>query len=562
MNPDAPRPVPLEAKLAIILVIASVAVFWPGLAGDFIYDDLVDIRTIDAVFKPGGWAELFTTASAQLSRPVKYLSYYIDNQMFGWRPQGWHGQSFAWHALCSVLVFWFALRLGASKGGAFIGGLWFAIHPIHAEAVVWISSRASLQSTAGLLMMIIGYDRWRTHATKQNLALMLGGGLIGFFGKEDALMIFPLILAYEHYIRNTRPSEMLKNKEALRAVVPLAVIAGIYLFLRQTILTGVAQGSRDGGVAGWLATQPVILATYIWQMIWPDPMCIDQHVDYAAGFGAAFWGSCLLLGALGGVLLARRPAWGRWQFAAALFFVTLIPVLGIVPINQPRADRFVYLPSVAGALALAWVADFPSVRGRMRPLALGLGAAALVFYSWRSWDYSKTFLNERTLWENVLTINPRSYRGWANMAAMNNNSGKADIALQQVERSLQIRPEYPEGWVIKAFALQQLGRVKEAEELYRKALAAVPDEPRWLFLLAEVVQLDGRMDEAEKIYDRLFGVRPGYVDARISAGALAIQMKNARKAREHWETALRYEPGNSSAQHNLRVLERSGAQAR
>src|SRR5678815_1065035 len=105
---------PLKTVLPLFVLIVSIAVFWPGLKGDFIYDDLVDIRNVDPVFTPGGWSQLFTTASAQLFRPVKYLSYYLDNLLVGWTPNGWHWQSVLWHGLNSVLLFFLARRFGAS----------------------------------------------------------------------------------------------------------------------------------------------------------------------------------------------------------------------------------------------------------------------------------------------------------------------------------------------------------------------------------------------------------------------------------------------------------------
>lgn len=560
MNPDKPgaqRLPPADFMIGIVLAVFATAVFWPGLSGSFIYDDLVDIRNVDAVFSPGGWTDLFTTASAQLYRPVKYVSYYVDNLLFGWNARGWHGQSVLWHAVNCVLLMQLAKRLGASRTAAAIGAGWFAIHPIHAEAVVWISSRASLQSTTGVLMMLIGYDRWRAERSNQNLAILLAGGFIGFFSKEDALMIFPILLAYEWYLRRMGFSELAREKYVHLALGPLAALGALYVLLRQSILAGISQGTHEGGFSGWLSSEPVILATYLRQLIWPDPMCIDQPVNYSAGFGGSFWMAAGLLATLGALLAVRRPSWGRWQFAVTFFFISLIPVMGLIPINQARADRFLYLPSVAAAVALGWLVDAAGQRFQVRTALLLALAALGSFYGWRTWNYSKTFLNEGALWEQVMAVNPKSYRAWANVAALNNNAGRFDQALPQIDRALNIRPEYPEGWVIKAYALHRQKQFKEADVLYRKALQSVPDEPRWLFLLADLEQEQGRLDEAEKLYDRIFTVRPGYVEARISAGTLAIEMKNFNKARAHWQEALKHEPRNADAQHNLRLLERN-----
>ncbi len=583
---EAPQDKPTEAKadqgkawlLGVLVFLAGLLIFFPGAKGDFIYDDHVDIRNVDNVFTPGAWPELFKTASAQLYRPVKYLSYYLDNVLFGWKPEGWHWQSYLWHALNGVLLFALAKRWGASLLAATLGALWFAIHPIHAEAVVWISSRASLQSTTGVLLMLFFYDRWRQREQKADLVGLLVAGFIGFFSKEDALMVFPLIVMYEIFIQQTgaplTPAlspprgegdgrcdlmlKLLKQKSFLVPVVLLGVLAVIYVGLRQSILTGLSQGAREGGVAGWLWTLPVILTTYLRQLFWPDPMCIDQPVDYAAGFGVEFVLSVAVLLLLVGTVSVKRAAWGRWQFAIGFFFITLVPVMGLIPINQPRADRFLYLPSVAAALCVAWGWDWAANQPKLRTVALVFVALTLGWFGWRSWDYSKTFLTDRVLWEQVISVNDYSYRGYANLAAAENNAGRPQNGLQLVEQSLAIKDDYPEGWIIKGYSLAMMGKQAEAEVQYRQAIASVPDEARWLFLLADLLERQQRNAEAMELYERIATVRPAYVEARLSAGFLAATMGQLGKAREHWEAVLKYDPSNEAARKNLEIMAKQG----
>lgn len=582
---EAPPDKPTEAKadqgkawlLGVLVFLAGLLIFFPGAKGDFIYDDHVDIRNVDNVFTPGAWPELFKTASAQLYRPVKYLSYYLDNVLFGWKPEGWHWQSYLWHALNGVLLFVMARRWGASSLAAGLGALWFAIHPIHAEAVVWISSRASLQSTTGVLLMLFFYDRWRQRERKWDLVGLLFAGFIGFFSKEDALMVFPVIVLYEWFLRwgvmgpgplSPRRGEgdgsfseivsILKQRAFLLPVILLGLVAVVYVGLRQSILTGLSQGAREGGVAGWLSTLPVILTTYLRQLVWPDPMCIDQPVSYDVGFGLAFWLSVVVLLVLVGIMTVREKAWMRWQFAIGFFFVTLVPVMGLIPINQPRADRFLYLPSVAAALCVAWGWDWATKQPKLRTVALAFVALTLGWFGWRSWDYSKTFLKDRALWEQVISVNERSYRGFANLAASENNERRPENALQLIDEALKIKADYPEGWVIKAYSLSVMRRTKEAEELYRKAIESAPEEARWLFLLADLLERENRNEEAMKLYDQIALVRPAYVDARLSAGVLAVKMGLFQKARDHWEAVLKYAPQNEAARSNLEVLAKQG----
>ncbi|MGA3266559.1 MAG: tetratricopeptide repeat protein [Verrucomicrobiota bacterium] len=543
--------------LAMALVfLAGLLVFLPGAAGNFIYDDIVDIRNTDDVFIPGAWPKLFLETASRLYRPVKFLAFYLDNRLFGWQPCGWHWQSFLWHALNCVLVYLLARRLSCSLAGAALGGLWFALHPIHTEAVVWISSVSSLLSTFGILAMILSYDHWRPRPSGWAAAGLLGGAFIGVFSKEDALMIFPLLALYEWFVHGETPVVWLRKKALLAPLLLLGAVAVVYLALRQSLISGFNQGQRPTGLAGWLSTFPVIVLTDLWQLIWPDPMCVDQPVNYDAGFGPAFWLSLLVL--VGGAifLLVRRPAWSRWQFAVAFFGISLIPVLGFIPINQPRADRFLYLPSVAGALAVGWLWDWAATRPRWRTACAAFLAASLFWFGWRSWDYSKTFLNDTVLWENVISVNPASYRAFGNLAAEANNQGQPQKALALVEKSLAVKPDYVEGWVIKAYSLELLGRSAEAAALYRQAIATGGEDPRWLYLLADLLQREKQYASAEQLYDRIAQIRPGYAEARLAAGLLALQMGEGDKAEAHFAAVLRADPGNQTARDCLNALHR------
>ena len=59
------------------------------------------------------------------------------------------------------------------------------------------------------------------------------------------------------------------------------------------------------------------------------------------------------------------------------------------------------------------------------------------------------------------------------------------------------------------------------------------------------------MGEAAELYEAVLRRRPGYVEAHVAAGLLAIRGGVRSHAIEHWESALKYDPRNREAQHNL-----------
>jgi len=588
-----------SARWDYVLVAALAFLVYAGsLKNDFVYDDLVDIREVDTVFTPGAWPEMFYTASARLFRPFKYLSYHVDNVIWGWRPMGWHLSNLLWHALTCGLLLAFLRRVGLPRSAALAGGLWFALHPVHTEAVVWVSSRASLMSTAAVLGICLAYLSWRERGNARSLVAMGAWAFLGFFSKEDALMAFPIIGALEWLLLSKGRFDFLKGEAFWKPVFVMAPLAIVYVALRQSILSGLAQGEWANGFTGLVATLPVILARYQGQLIYPFSMTLDQPLDYEAGFGWLFWGSLILVGALVAILALRRESARRWQFCVVWFFVTLAPVMGFIPINQPIADRFLYLPSVAAALAVGWAwemfvgsrcsrrgsqqpeigetsiarhvietnakveqcsalpKDGHGLRTRMVVVAFG---GLLIAYAVRSASYARVWKDEPTLWAHAVEKNPESYRGWLNLGVLANNRGDYAEGLRLVDKALEVRPGYVEARVARAYSLGGLGRHAEAEIIYRESLAVHPDNTIWMNLLAHTLQQTGKFSEAKAVYDHILELRPNYIDAREAAGLLAVRFGDLNAAIDHWEIALKLDPARESVRRNLEIARREKA---
>ncbi|MFP6878639.1 MAG: tetratricopeptide repeat protein [Roseibacillus sp.] len=551
-NRKSPR---FHILIAALVAVLGFVMFSPALNYEFIYDDHVDVRQVDNVFTPGAWPELFTTTSARLYRPFKYLSYYLDNKLFGWDSKGFHLTNCLLHAAICALLYGVLLRMRITWMGAGLAALFFAIHPTHTEVVAWVSTRASLLSTLAVLGMAWFYMGWRRDGRKSDLLGLALCGFLGFFSKEDALMILPLLVAMEWLLNpgGLRLRNLLRRPFVVPVVI-LSVIAVSYVGIRQSLISGLEQG--DGaGLLSVLASLPVLMIRYFGLTLFPAGMSIDQYVDYESGFGLKFWLCLLALLPILAVFFIRRPEMNKWKFAIAWFFIFMFPVMGLIPINQPFADRFLYLPGIAFCIAIGFGWDALAHRSpaTRKGFATAYGVLLGIFFI-MTVSYLPVWRNEFSLWEHTVQVNPQSYRGYTNLAHIANNQGQYQDALPLVERSLEIKPDFYDGMVVKGFTLQSLGKPVEAERLYRAAVTKDPENTVWLKLLADLLRHHGKPAEAGTIYEAIFALRPGYVEARVDAGFLAATQGDFAKAEEHWMIALKFSPGHPLATRNLEVL--------
>ena len=538
--PPERRPL-LYAALAV--AAAAFLLYSPSLGYAFVYDDHVDVRQVDAVFVPGAWTDLFTSASARLYRPLKYLSYRLDYLVGGWSPAVFHFSNLLAHAAVCALLVLLLHRRDRPIGPAALGGLWFALHPVHTEAVAWISGRANLLSAAFVLLSVLAARRWADTGSRRALAGCFAAALAGAFSKEDALILPAVFLLLAVAAAPAR-------RRWLAATGVAAAAAALYLLPRQLILGQLAQVPREVPLSTHLLALPRFILHDLKQLVAPTQLAVDQPVDFSPAPLALLLVAALALL----ILIPRVPGWLR--LALAWFFLFLAPVSGLVPLNQAVADRFLYLPAMGGALALCELFARADRHGRfVRPLA----GALLVALAVRTTLHLPTWRNDQTLWEQALRVNPLSWRGWNNLAVLANQRGDFAAALPLTEQALALRPGYPEALTARGFARRGLGQLKEAEADYRQALAADADQPALLFLLADLLQQTGRLDEAARAYDDLFARRPHHVDARINAGVLAIQRGRKDEAIAHWQAALRADPGNADAARNLAIAQREAA---
>ncbi|HEU4417571.1 MAG TPA: hypothetical protein VFT55_01455, partial [Planctomycetota bacterium] len=99
------------------------------------------------------------------------------------------------HVACVVAVYRIALRVAGAVLPAAAAAVVFALHPAHAEAVVWVAAAFNVLP-ACLLLTTAGWLLWRHHAEGSVRAAYGAFGLIAAsFAFKEAAYCFPLVVA-------------------------------------------------------------------------------------------------------------------------------------------------------------------------------------------------------------------------------------------------------------------------------------------------------------------------------------------------------------------------------
>jgi len=144
---SVPRKFLIFSILSIVLL--GIGVYANSLDGAFVWDDQHLIRENPLIKQGNNALKLFQGnilagygKESQAYRPLQMLTYMADYRLWKLDPRGYHVTSIFWHILAALCVFGLAFRLSANRLLALFAGLLFVSHPIHTEAVSYISGRS------------------------------------------------------------------------------------------------------------------------------------------------------------------------------------------------------------------------------------------------------------------------------------------------------------------------------------------------------------------------------------------------------------------------------------
>ena len=151
--------------LAVLLVLVTLAVYWPATGCDFIViDDAFNVTGNLPVLKGLTWEGVklffFNPWAPPGWTPVTMLTHMMAVQVFGLNPWGHHLGNVLVHAFNAGLVFvWLRQMTGATWRSLLVAAL-FAVHPLRVEPVLWVTERRELVCAFFGLLTLMAYVRY------------------------------------------------------------------------------------------------------------------------------------------------------------------------------------------------------------------------------------------------------------------------------------------------------------------------------------------------------------------------------------------------------------------
>jgi tetratricopeptide (TPR) repeat protein len=515
--------------------------------------------------------------------PLTWLSHMLDCQLYGLHPGGHHLTNVLLHAATAIMLFLTLRQMtGALWRSAFVAAV-FAIHPLRAESVAWVSERKDVLSGLFFMLTLWAYGCYamtndECRMTKEARMPNAQGGkgnlqystsniqppthrhparwyllslllfALGLMSKPMLVTLPFVLLLLDYWPLNRVMNHECRMKNTLPSTTGPFIILEKLPFLALSasscLVTFLAQRGAmksfeafplPARICGALLSCKV----YLTQMLYPAGLAAFYPFPLHASTWAAAMSGVLLL-------VVSAIAWGErrtrpWLLTGWLWYlVMLLPVLGLVQVGgQAHADRYTYLPQIGIYVTLTWLAADFAVKWQVRRVALGATMASvvavLIICCWKQTAYWR---NSETLWRHALACTSGNVLAYVNLGHELFEQHRLDEAITHYQRGLEVQPNNRQFHNNLANALRERGRLDEAIVHYEKAVQIDPDSAEAQFNLGKALGLKGNSEQAIVRYETVLQIEPNFLPARMSLGNALLQQGKPELAAPHFERVL------------------------
>lgn len=570
------------AGVCAALVVLVFIVFGQVLGHEFVnFDDdyyVTNNPYINRGFSAENVAWVFQNAHVGNWHPMTGLSHILDCELYDLGPAGHHLTSLLLHAATSVLLFLVLRRMTGDFWPSAFAAFLFAIHPLRAESVAWVSERKDVLSGLFFVLTLAAYVRYtaadpaRKTGRRIRYLVMLGVFALGLMSKA-MLVTLPCILllldvwplkrhlSIDAAAGASPPSAWRRAARALVEMIPLfalsAISGTITLFTQQPgvhTLETVSVSARLGNAA-------VSYAAYLAQTICPVGMAaLYPHPGNALPWWQPILATIVLV-VISAAVYRFRHGWPFLAVGWLWYLVMLAPVIGILQVgNQARADRYTYLPHIGLFIAASWAAAgianrFPARRW----LVAGAGAVVVSVLAVVAGRQAGFWHDSETLWLHALECTDRNAVAHMNLGTTRTKQGRHCEAAQQYQKATEIIPDYASAYNNLGQAMLQLGQLEQAAQYFDEACKLNPSLPEAYYNLGVAASALNRFEEAVRHFQNAIVQNPDFAKAHNNLGVALIEVGRVDEAVLHLRRAIELDPDFFEAVGNLgNAMERKG----
>ena len=595
-----------------VIIIACLCSYFNTLSADFVWDDNIFIASNPYMksfkFLPqfliqDFWKVGIRTVTSEYYRPLLAASFMLDYTIWHNNPFGYHLTNLIFHILVCIFIFLFVQLLIKNRFISFTSALLFSVHPVHTEAVSFISGRVDVISLAFFMLSLVLFLKYASVKRLILYALSLLCFLASLLTKEMVVTL-PLVVICLDYLFLSQHSVKKVIKNFLRFHMGFFIILGVYLLARYYFIAIPFTTEDINNISNFFpGTHPLwrlftvikILTFYIRLLFLPYGLNADYLFSAANSlFEPVVFIGLIVLFLLTYIAVKNIKKYTILSFSILWFFITVLPISNIIPQGNIFAERYMYIPSVGFCIGIGFL-FFCLLKRNIRThylnwrISLYIVFFLLIVALGRvTHERNKVWHNDFTLWYDTVEATPYSSRAHLNLGYAYHKMDLLDEAIAESKIAIKFHPFYYEAVVMLGHIYFEKGLIDEATKMYEVAIETSPDRAEaynnlsvtygikgqykeaievGLTALKKNPYLDqarynlalnykavGLIDEAINTYQEYIGINPDYPGVHLEIGHLYYEKGDYQRAKSHWLTALKISKDYQPAKDALELL--------
>ena len=225
--------------LMSILIVATLLVYFQSFIYDLIFldDDIIVYERFEEISFSDKLTTSFTSnyLGGHYYRPVTLLSFVVDSAIGHNSLSLYHLSNFIIHLLTSLLLFLILKNMRYSLAISSIASLFFALDPIHINAVGWIAGRGDLLAALFTLSALFFLQKFIRYNDLLQLLIVFVFLFLAFLSKEVSLLT-PFLFAAFLFVEER---EFVFNKKSIALFIFILISLGSYYTLRGLLFSEV-----------------------------------------------------------------------------------------------------------------------------------------------------------------------------------------------------------------------------------------------------------------------------------------------------------------------------------
>jgi len=564
--------------ISMLIIVVALIGYSNSFYCSFHFDDFGDIvenqtiRNISQIDK--WWNHAPSRAVAMATFVLNYHIHQLD-------VVGYHVVNLLIHIINSMLVAWFVvltfrtpmLRWHSLHTFRYhlagLAGLLFVAHPIQTQAVTYIVQRMASLATLFYLTSIVCYITARFRERIDYKAIVYLGlasisAVLGMYTKQITFTLPFAILLYEYaFMRDLKINLRIpKRQQVILAILgfSLLLIIPAQMNFDFSVLFREIQPQQGHAysISGpdYLLTQFSVIVTYIRLLIVPILQRIDHDFPIAHNFFSfPTWfnfGILLGLNVLAVKLFHRQRL---LSFGIFWFFIALSIESSMIPIPNVYFEHRLYLPMVG--FCIVFVALSGLLLQRFQPRYVWtVGGLVIITFMTLTFQRNKVWLNEETLWSDVIEKSPTNARAWNNRGHYRMLKEEYAEAISDFTQAFRLNPYFHHAMNNRGLTYFKQNMFAEALKDFNTALYISGQSVRALNNRGLVYYNLDQHEKALADYNKALQIKPDFTRSLNNRGVLYLTSLQFEKAIADLQKVLNLDPYFADAYNNLGVIYR------